>query len=181
MIHPSHSRKDLIEVCEVFNIEIEDLYDLQKISLVSLLESEIERIEYIEPEYEYYFVEDIEGLKRYLIEPNQSKNITIATKEKVIKDSRRIIAYCQSAFDIFPHFQSKEEVYESAKIVAEHCDISTCRRAIKLINEDRSMPDKIQPVISNRVRKQIERKELVKKTTKGQFRTHRGTFTISFQ
>ena len=67
MIHPSHSRKDLIEVCEVFNIEIEDLYDLQKISLVSLLESEIERIEYIEPEYEYYFVEDIEGLKRRIL------------------------------------------------------------------------------------------------------------------
>jgi len=181
MIHPSHSRKDLIEVCEVFNIEIEDLYDLQKISLVSLLESEIERIEYIEPEYEYYFVEDIEGLKRYLSEPNQSKNITIATKEKVIKDSRRIIAYCQSAFDIFPHFESKEEVYESAKIVAEHCDISTCRRAIKLINEDRSMPSRIQPVISNRVRKQIERKELVKKTTKGQFRTHKGCFRVSFE
>ena len=180
MIHPSHSRKDLIEVCEVFNIEIEDLYDLQKISLVSLLESEIERIEYIEPEYEYYFVEDIEGLKSYLIEPNQSKNITIATKEKVIKDSRRIIAYCQSAFNIFPHFESKEEVYESAKIVAEHCDISTCRRAIKLINEDRSMPSRIQPVISNRVRKQIERKELVKKTTQGQFRTHKGSFKLEF-
>ena len=37
-IHPSHSRKDLIEVCEVFNIEIEDLYDLPKISLSNLLE-----------------------------------------------------------------------------------------------------------------------------------------------
>ena len=181
MIHPSHSRKDLIEVCEVFNIELEDLYDLPKISLVSLLEAELERIDEIEPEYEYYFVDDIEGLKRYLLEPNQTKNITIATKEKVIKDSRRIVAYCQSGYEIFPHFQSKDEVYECAKIVAQHCDISTCRRAIKLINEDRSMPSKIEPVISNRVKKQLERREIVKKRTRGQFRTRTGKFLVSFQ
>lgn len=181
MIHPSHSRKDLIEVCEVFNIELEDLYDLPKISLVSLLEAELEKIDYIEPEYEYYFVDDMEGLKRYLSEPNQTKNITIATKEKVIKDSRRIVAYCQSGYEIFPHFQSKEEVYECAKIVAQHCDISTCRRAIKLINEDRSIPHKIEPVISNRVRKQLERRELVKKRTRGQFRSRTGNFRVTFE
>ncbi len=181
MIHPSHSRKDLIEVCEVFNIELEDLYDLPKISLVSLLESELESIHEIEPEYEYYFVDDIEGLKRYLLEPNQTKNITIATKEKVIKDSRRLVAYCQSGYEIFPHFQSKEEVYECAKIVAQHCDISTCRRAIKLINEDRSMPNKIEAVISNRVRKQLERREIVKKRTRGQFRTRLGNFRVTFE
>jgi len=181
VIHPSHSRKDLIEVCEVFNIELEDLYDLPKISLVSLLEAELERIDEIEPEYEYYFVDDMEGLKRYLLEPNQTKNITIATKEKVIKDSRRIVAYCQSGYEIFPHFQSKDEVYECAKIVAQHCDISTCRRAIKLINEDRSMPSKIEPVISNRVKKQLERREIVKKRTRGQFRTRAGNFRVTFE
>ena len=180
MIHPSHSRKDLIEICEVFNIEIEDLYDQPKISLQSLLEQEIETMPEIEPEYEYYFVENIEDLKRYLFEPNQSKNVTVATKEKVMKDSRRITSYCKSAYNIFPHFKSKEEVYECAKIVAEHCDISTCRRAIKLLNEDRSMPDKIEPVISNRMRKQLERKELVKKKTRGQFRSRTGSFKVSF-
>ena len=181
MIHPSHSRKDLIEVCEVFNIEIEDLYDLPKISLQAHLEKELEQMPELEPEYEYYFVDNIEDLKRYLFEPNQSKNVTIATKEKVMKDSRRIIAYCKSAYNIFPHFKSKEEVYECAKIVAEHCDISTCRRAIKLINEDRSLPSKIEPVISNRMRKQLERKELVKKTTRGQFTSQKGSFKVSFE
>ena len=179
-IHPSHSRKDLIEICEVFNIEIEDLYDQPKISLSNLLEQEIENMPEIEPEYDYYFVDNKEELKRYLLEPNQSKNVTIATKEKVMKDSRRIIAYCKSAYNIFPHFKSKEEVYECAKIVAEHCDISTCRRAIKLLNEDRSMPSKIEPIISNRMRKQLERKELVKKTTRGQFRSRQGSFCVSF-
>jgi len=181
MIHPSHSRKDLIEICEVFNIELEDLYDLPKISLVSLLETEIEAMPEIEPEYEYYFVDNLEELKRYLQAPNQTKNITIATKEKVIKDSRRIISYCQSGYEIFPHFKNKEEVYECGKIVAEHCDISTCRRAIKLLNEDRSMPAKIEPIISNRVKKQLERKEIVRKKTKGQFRSRKGTFKILFE
>ncbi len=180
MIHPSHSRKDLIEICEVFNIEIEDIYDQPKISLVSLLEAEIEVMPEIEPEYEFYFIDDLEGLKRYLQSPNQSKNITIATKELVMKDARKLISYCKSGYDIYPHFESKDKVYETGKIVAEHCDISTCRRAIKLLNEDRSMPDKIEPIISNRMRKQLERKELVKKTTRGQFRSRQGSFKISF-
>lgn len=181
MIHPSHSRKDLIELCEVFNIEIEDLYDLPKISLVTLLEAEMDVMPEIEPEYEFYFVDNIEGLKRYLLEPNQSKNITIATKEKVIKDSRRLISYCQSGYEIFPHFESKEEVFITAKVVAEHCDISTCRRAIKLFNEDRSMPSMIEPIISNRVRKQLERKDKLKKKTRGQFRSRQGSFRVSFE
>ena len=180
MIHPSHSRKDLIEVCEVFNIDIEDLYDLPKISLISFLESELDKIDYIQPEYEYYFVEDIEELKRYLSDPNQTKNVTIATKEKVIKDSRRIISYCQSGFEIFPHFKTTTEVYDCAVVVAEHCDISTCRRAIKLLNEDSSLPNRLEPIISNRVKKQLERKLLVKKKTEGQFRTRTGTFKIEF-
>ena len=180
MIHPSHSRRDLIEVCEVFNIEIEDLYDQLKISLVYLLEQELDKIEEIEPEYEYYFVNNVEELKRYLQNPNQTKNITVATKEKIIKDSRRLISYCQSGFQLYPHFNTTEEVYETGKIVADHCDISTCRRAIKLLNEDRSMPSMIEPIISNRVRKQLERKELVKKHTQGQFRTHKGCFKVSF-
>tara|TARA_R110000803_G_scaffold52472_3_gene108040 strand:+ start:2661 stop:3206 length:546 start_codon:yes stop_codon:yes gene_type:complete len=180
MIHPSHSRKDLIEIYEVFNIEIEDLYDLPKISLMTTLEQEIEKIDYIEPERDYYFVENIDELKRYLQSPNQTKNITIATKEKAIKDSRRIISYCQSGYEIFPHFTSKEEIFMSALVVAEHSDISTCRRAIKLLNEDRSMPRKITPIISNRVMKQIERKDNVKKKTKGQFRTRKGSFNIDF-
>ena len=180
MIHPSHSRKDLIEICEVFNIEIEDIYDQPKISLVTLLESELEGMDYIEPEYEFYFIENLQELKRYLLEPNQSKNITIATKEIVMKDARKLISYCKSGYDIYPHFKSKEEVYETGKIVAEHCDISTCRRAIKLLNEDRSMPDKIEPIISNRMRKQLERKEQIKKTTRGQFRSRTGKFLVEF-
>ena len=180
MIHPSHSRKDLIEIYEIFNIEIEDLYDLPKISLTSVLEQELDKIDYIEPEREYYFVENIHELKRYLSEPNQCKNITVSTKEKVIKDARRIISYCQSGFNLSPHFKSKEDVYESAKIVSQHGDISTCRRAIKLLNEDRTLSSKIEIIISNRVRKQLERKEHLKKTTREQFRKNYGNFKIDF-
>ena len=180
IIHPSHSRRDLIEVCEVFNIEIEDVYDLPKISLIKTLLNELDNINYIEPELDYFFVNDIEQLKRYLSEPNQSKNITIAMKEKMIKDARRIISYCQSGFEPFPHFENKDEVYTCGLEVSQHCDISTCRRAIKLLNEDRSIPRKIEPIISNRIKKQIERKEAVKKKTAGQYKKREGNFKISF-
>lgn len=180
MIHPSHSRRDLIEVCEIFNIEIEDVYDLPKISLVNTLLNELEKIDYIEPEMDFYFVNDIEQLKRYLSEPNQSKNITIAMKEKMIKDARRIISYCQSGFQLFPHFKNEDEVYTCGIEVSQNCDISTCRRAIKLLNEDRSLPYKIEPIISNRVKRQIVRKEEIKKKTSAHYKKRKGIFTLSF-
>ena len=183
MIHPSHSRRDLIEICEIFNIEILDLYDHPKLKLVTILEKELENIQFIDPENDYFFVEDIHELRRYLSDPNQSKNITVATKEKMIKDSRRIIAYCISGFSLYPHFGNYDEVYNTAMIVSQHCDISTCRRAIKLLNEDRNLFKnryKIIPVISNRIKKQIERKAAVKKKTAGQFHRRLGDFEISF-
>jgi hypothetical protein len=179
-IHSSHSRRDLIEICEVFNVEIEDLYDLPKNMLMNMLSAELENINDIDPEDEYFFVNNIEELKRYLSSPNQSKNITIATKEKRIKDARRIISYCQSGFQLFPHFKNRDEVYAIGLEVAQHADISTCRRSIKLLNEDRDLPRRIEPVISNRVKKQIERKLAVKNKTSGKFMKRHGLFSISF-
>ena len=64
--------------------------------------------------------------------------------------------------------------------ISQHCDISTCRRAIKLLNEDRSLPHKIEPIISNRIRKQIERKEAVKRKTSGKYLKRTGKFQITF-
>tara|TARA_R110000851_G_scaffold83998_4_gene183411 strand:- start:2303 stop:2848 length:546 start_codon:yes stop_codon:yes gene_type:complete len=180
MIHPSHSRRDLVEVCEIFNIEIEDVYDLTKVELVKILLEELDNISYIDPEMDYFFVQDIDSLKRYLSEPNQSKNITVSTKEKNIKDARRIISYCQSGFNLFPHFKNQTEVYTTGMDISQHCDISTCRRAIKLLNEDRSLPHKIEPIISNRIRKQIERKEAVKRKTSGKYLKRTGKFQITF-
>ena len=184
MIHPSHSRRDLIEICEVFNIELEDMYDLPKVDLSGLLENELDNIKYIDPEDEYFFIEDIQGLRRYLSEPNQSKNITVATKEKMIADARKIIAYCLSGYELYPHFGNEEEVYSTGVMVSLHCDISTCRRAIRLLNEDRKLfrhRFKIQPVISNRIKKQLERKELIKKKTVGQFKRREGLFHVTFE
>jgi hypothetical protein len=42
------------------------------------------------------------------------------------------------------------------------------------------MPSMIEPIISNRMRKQLERKDKLKKKTRGQFRTRQGSFQVSF-
>ena len=180
MIHPSHSRKDLIQVCDVFNIEILDVHDLSKMSLVTTLSQILEKIDYIEPENDYYFINTIEDLKRYLTEPNQAKNLSITEKERLITISRDIISYCKNSYTLHPYFKTKEHLIAQAKVIQPHCDISTCRRALNMLKEDRSCKEKIIPVLSNRVKKQLEKKEMVKKDSAGGLKVRSGNFKISF-
>jgi len=180
IIHPSHSKKDLIELCDVFNIEILDIYDLTKTSLVSTLSQILEKIDYIEPENDYYFIDNIEDLKRYLIEANQSKNLSITEKERLITISRDIISYCKNNYNLYPYFKSIQHLTSQAKIIQPHCDISTCRRALNMLKEDRSCEEQIKPVLSNRVKKQLEKKERLKKDSAGGLKVRKGLFTITF-
>ena len=180
IIHPSHSKKDLIELCDVFNIEILDIHDLSKMSLVLTISKILEKIDYIEPENDYYFIDTIEDLKRYLTEPNQAKNLSITEKERLIKISRDIISYCKSNYNLYPYFKSEEHLILQARAIQPHCDISTCRRALNMLLNDRSLPDKINPVLSNRIKKQIEKKELLKKESSGKLKVRKGKFKISF-
>jgi len=180
IIHPSHSKKDLIEVCDVFNIEILDVHDLSKMSLVTTLSQILEKIDYIEPENDYYFIDSIEDLKRYLSEPNQAKNLSITEKERLITISRDIISYCKNSYTLHPYFKSMEHLVTQAKVIQPHCDISTCRRALNMLNEDRSCKEKILPVLSNRVKKQLEKKERLKKDSVGGLKVRSGGFTVSF-
>ena len=180
MIHPSHSKKDLIELCDVFNIEILDVHDLSKMSLVTTLSKILEKIDYIEPENDYYFINNIEDLKRYLTEPNQAKNLSITEKERLIIISRDIISYCKNSYTLHPYFKSKEHLIAQAKVIQPHCDISTCRRALNMLKEDRSCKEKIIPVLSNRVKKQLEKKEMIKKDSAGGLKVRSGNFKINF-
>lgn len=180
IIHPSHSKKDLIELCDVFNIEILDIYDLSKMSLVSTISQILEKIDYIEPENDYYFIDNIEDLKRYLTDANQAKNLSITEKERLITISRDIISYCKHSYTLHPYFKSKEHLVAQAKVIQPHCDISTCRRALNMLSEDRTLKEKIIPILSKRVKKQLEKKDRLKKGGSGGLKVRRGEFVVSF-
>ena len=179
-IHPSHSRKDLIEICEVFNIELEDIHDLSKNELVLSIESGLNNIDYIEPEQQFYGIKGLEELKEYLEKPNQTKNLSIAERERIITLARNIICYCKCGFHIGTMFESVDEVIESAHEVAQHCDISTCRRAITKLRWDKKIVPPIEPILSNKIKRQLIRKEELRIASQDKLRVKKGKVYVIF-
>ena len=180
MIHPSHSKKDLIELCNFFNIEILDIHDLSKCELVSKLENELELIDYIEPDNTNYFVEDINELKFFLESPNQQKSITTSEKERIIQISRDIILYCRNGYHFNLRINNIETLRDLDLQIAPHGDISTCRRALEHLKVDNKIRPPIEPVISKRVKRQMEVKEQLRKNDIGKLVVKRGKFIVKF-
>jgi hypothetical protein len=181
-IHPTHSKKDLITLCEVFNIEIDDdMYDMRKCHLVEKLEAELELIDYIEPEEDYYFVSGIDELREYLKNPNPSKVLTTTHRERMIETSRNIIQYCRLGFNLeISCFESVDDLIRNATMVSNHGDISTCRRALYLLRRDPKIRPSIEPVLSQRMKKQLERREAQRQASLGVMKVSHGKFSVGF-
>jgi hypothetical protein len=181
IIHSSHSKHDLIEVAQVFNIEIEDIYDITKLQLSQQLEKKLDDLTHIDPENTYYFVNTIEELIQYLEEPNQAKFLTIAEKERIIELARNIIFFCKNGYkNLDPYFRDDAHLKTSAEIIRSYGDISTCRRALQLLKPYRNISPPIEPIISNRVQKQMERKKLLKADAGGKLMIKRGKVIVKF-
>jgi hypothetical protein len=180
IIHPSHSRKDIIEVCEVFNLEIEDMYDIPKAKLVAEVVLILSFVDYIEPEDDFYFVQDIDELVDYLTEPNQEKLLTITQREKIIQDARDLVFYCKNGFQFLPKFNDLEEVRDTALSIQPHGDISTVRRALALLKDDNKIKPIILPKMSKKVQKLLDRKEKVRKSHIVKFNVTHGKVLVIF-
>ena len=71
-IHTSHSRKELIQIIQQFNIDIPNCIDLPKKEIQVLLANKLLEIQEIDEEDEYFFVKDKNELVEYLSKPNRS-------------------------------------------------------------------------------------------------------------
>ena len=99
-IHSSHSRKELIQVIEQFNIDITNKNDLAKKDISALLIMKLNEMcdDEIQEEDEYFFVSSKQELIDYLQKPNQSKILTIKEKDNVMETAKKIISYCKNSY-----------------------------------------------------------------------------------
>jgi hypothetical protein len=180
MIHNSHSRKDLLELSDIFNVRIEDKYDLSKKELATAFWTSLAKMRNVDPDEQYYFIESKDELIDYLESPHQTKSLTIQDKQEIIKFSRYIIYYCDHGFRLDPHFESIQELKQVAEYISNYGDIATCRRALKLLSFDKKIKPPIQPKISKRVQKELEEKNKLKRDTMNILRIKSGPVTVSF-
>tara|TARA_R110001583_G_scaffold154618_2_gene306322 strand:- start:392 stop:937 length:546 start_codon:yes stop_codon:yes gene_type:complete len=180
MIHNSHSRKDLLELSDIFNVRIEDKYDLSKKELANSFWDSLQTMRTLEPDEQYYFIESKDELLEYLENPHQTKSLTIQDKQEIIKFSRYIIYYCDHGFNLDPHFQDIQELKQIAEYISNYGDIATCRRALKLLSFDKKINPSITPIISKRVQKELEEKKKLKKDTMNSLRINKAKVIVVF-
>ena len=81
-IHQSHSRKELSEITEIFNLNVTNYNKLNKKDLAKSLLYQLSTISEIKEDNDYYFVKNKQELLDYLINPDCSKNLTVKEKDK---------------------------------------------------------------------------------------------------
>jgi hypothetical protein len=165
MIHKSHTKKDLIEIIDIFNFGdvIENYKELNKDCLSSLLGLHLRTIAMIIPNKDYYDFDDITDLRTYLAHPSPKQVLTIKEKDIVIDKAKKIIFYCRIASYCLggTTYDTIEEVIQDAYDIRNYGDIPTIRRALKLLRQDSKINQYsvISPVMTYRMQQRLELKE----------------------
>ena len=182
-IHTSHSRKELIQIIQQFNIDIPNCNDLPKKEIQVLLSNKLMDLDDkdFKEEDEYFFVSSKSELIEYLAKPNQSKILTIKEKDSVMITAKKIISYCKNSYFLTPYnYETFDDLLAEANYISKFGDIPSCRRAINMLNQDPKLDHKIEIVLSKRVKKELEKKEQLKMNSIPRAVLKRGIFVLDF-
>lgn len=165
MFHKSHSRKDIIDIIKIFKLPIEDPEDFNKKDLSDKLHFVLyDVIDAIIPDEHYFGIKDLHDLKEFLIKPNQKKILSVKDKNEIMTTAKLIIQYCKAGYCTeISFFDSMDAVYVEARRIAQFGDIPSVRRMCTLINQNPHSNERIFPVISKKVQKDLEIKDLTSK------------------
>lgn len=182
MIHKSFTKKDLIDIIQAYDIPIEDPKQYNKnelsITLTDILVNEDYEINYSTDYPEFFNNED---LTSYLSLPKSNEELNYKEKSEMIQKAKKLINYARNGFMIsFTDYLSHDAIYQDGIIVANHCDIPTCRRAIDELNKDPKIRNKIEKQISPKIMKTLQQKKINKDELEPKFKFKRGYYEISF-
>tara|TARA_R110002126_G_scaffold127990_2_gene270400 strand:- start:99 stop:644 length:546 start_codon:yes stop_codon:yes gene_type:complete len=180
MIHSSHSRKDLLELCDIFNISIDDKFNCSKKLLADRMYEAITNASVVEAAEENYHIQTKKELITYLTDPHQIKSLSITDKQEIIKYCRQIIFYCDHNFDLSPHFDDIQHLKQVAVYISNFGDISTVRRALSKLQYDKKIKPKIQPVISAKVKQDLDKQHRLKCHELNSLRMKQGPVIVTF-
>jgi len=179
MIHKSFTKKDLLDLIDAYEMEIEDPKSLSKKDLQIQLDDYLQLNDIpFSTEYDFNCSGD---LLEYL--KNEKPNMDLNYKEKgeMITLAKRILRYTRNGYSIaFADFSDIEEIYQKGILLANHGDIPTCRRAVDELNKDPKIRNKIEVKISSKVKKEIERKKIDKQSLNNRYKCEKKYISISF-
>ena len=182
MIHKSFTKKDIIDIIQAYDIPIDDPKQYSKselsITLTEILQGEDYQINYSSDYPEFFKNED---LIQYLSVPKSNEELNYKEKSEMIQKAKKLINYARNGYMIsFTDYLSHDAIYQDGIIVANHCDIPTCRRAIDELNKDPKIRNKIEKQISPKIMKTLQQKKINKDELNPRYKFRRGYYEISF-
>jgi hypothetical protein len=164
-IHKTHSKSDLIKVIETFDLFDDDFKykDLEKQNLQYFLIDSINKMKEIDLDNKL-FIDDIDELKEYLINPNPTK-IPIKDKQFILKTAKNINYYFKTNE---LRFKDVDEMIQIGREISVYGDCPSVRKAIdKLNNHYNSQIElKITPKVLFDIIEKKEAKDSYKPKTK---------------
>ena len=182
MIDKSFTKKDLIDIIQSYDIPIDDPKQYSKnelsITLTEILVNEDYQINFSFDYPEFYKNED---LIQYLSVPKSNEELNYKEKSEMIQKAKKLINYSRNGYMLsFTDYLSHDAIYQDGIIVANHCDIPTCRRAIDELNKDPKIRNKIEKQISPKIMKTLQQKKINKDELEPRFKFRRGHYIIDF-
>ena len=181
-IDKSWNKKELILMIEVYGLDIEDYKHLSKKevsdSILSILESPQDLLEWSD---EFPDITAWEDLVDLLENPKENTDLDYRQKQEIIQKAKILLNYSRQGYKVsYTKFKDFQELYDVAVVVAQHGDISTCRRAIVEFNNDKKVRNKIEIKISAKTQKILEQKKINKEDLAPKLKIRRDIITISF-
>ena len=181
IFHKTFSKKDIINICEILDIEIEDIHDYNKAQLTRELDAWITA----HPDQKFLinvlYIDDIPQLVTHFGSINQSKINSAKTRQMVMGKAKKMIAYGKTGY-LFTEigYSTLEQLEEDIQIILPFGDSPSVRKAITWINNDPKIKEKYFPIISEAVKQKLFEKQQLKTQSVCKAGWRSGHFVISF-
>ena len=182
--HNSHSKKDLSDIIMIFDLPINK--DTIKIKTKKDLGEDImitlKTMDTITPNYDYYEINKLEDLIDFLTGAKKRNNISLKEREIGILKAKSLIHFVKGCGGTFGNsdYTDISQVISDAEFIKKYADVPTCRMSIRLLNESNILNFKIEPELSYRVKKSLEKKQKIKANQQATYSYKIGEFEIRF-
>ena len=177
VIHKSHSRKELIDIIEIYEFYDDCLSHYREQGVwgnIMNIYINFARIEEL--------FEDVDDIRLYLLRKSPNKQITDKTLLDINKRVKNIIYYCKNCgYEVsVSNYESLEDIIIDADFVRIYGNLPSVRRAINLLNLDNKIKDDFEVIMSQKTKKSLEEKQRVKASMKPSYKKNIGHFTVCF-
>tara|TARA_R110002050_G_scaffold275333_2_gene420048 strand:- start:378 stop:929 length:552 start_codon:yes stop_codon:yes gene_type:complete len=180
-IHKTFSKKDIVEICDILTIEIEDICDMNKAQLIKAVEK------WVTDNPQQLFLPNILHidnsleLQTHFKSINQSKINSAQTKSDVMKCAKKLIAYGKNGYITTSYgYEDIVQVKEDIEFILPYGDSPSVRKAVEWVNNDPKLTEKYFPIISEAVKEKINIKRELKIQSQGKMSLRFGHFVVCF-